>query len=153
MAFCPSCGAQVTGGFCGACGAAVGSAPSPAPAPAPAPTAAAGIQDNVAGALCYLAGLVTGVIFLVLEPYNRKREIRFHAFQSIFLNVAWVVVWIALTIVGAIIPLLGPIVAAGLGMVMSLGGLAVWIIMMVKTFNGGKIVLPVIGPMAEKQAG
>ena len=47
------------------------------------------MTDNVASALCYLLGLITGIIFLVLTPYNRNPVVRFHAFQSIFLNVAW----------------------------------------------------------------
>ncbi len=90
MAFCPSCGTAVQGKFCPACGTVVGDAPGRA-AGASGPAAgapAAGMQDNVAGGLCYVLGLITGIIFLVLEPYNRNRAIRFHAFQSIFVHVA-----------------------------------------------------------------
>ncbi len=60
----------------------------------------------MACALCYLLGLLTGILFLVLEPYNKNRLIRFHAFQSIFLNIAWIAVYIALSIVGfALLPI------------------------------------------------
>src|SRR5213593_3189320 len=106
MAFCPNCGTQVTGNFCPSCGTAV------------AATATAGMQDNVAGGLCYLLGLITGVLFLLLEPYNKKREVRFHAFQSIFLSVGWVLIWFLLTPVGAvlahIIPIIGALLFGGL---------------------------------------
>src|SRR5438552_9990723 len=99
MAFCPSCGNQVDGRFCAKCGTAVdaqaagGAASSAAPAGVPATTQAAGLTDNVASALCYALGFITGILFLVLEPYSRNRKIRFHAFQSIFLNVACIVIW------------------------------------------------------------
>ena len=59
------------------------------------PVSAAGLPENTAAALCYLLGLVTGIIFLVLEPYNKNKLIRFHAFQSIFLHVCVIIVWVA----------------------------------------------------------
>ena len=78
MPFCAQCGAQGEGNFCPACGASrtYGSA---APVGAPAQ-----LEDNLVAALCYGLGVLTGILFLVLEPYNKNREIRFHAFQSIF---------------------------------------------------------------------
>src|SRR4051794_28351354 len=93
MAFCPNCGSQVTGRFCPNCGSDVGASAatgggSSYPPPPSTPLAAPGLSDNVAGALCYLCGFITGIIFLVLAPYNRNRLVRFHAFQSIFANVA-----------------------------------------------------------------
>jgi len=142
----------VEGKFCGACGKAVGDSPSPASG-----AAASGMQDNVAGTLAYVLGLITGVLFLVLEPYNRNREVRFHAFQSIFLNVAVVVAAIALSIVGAIvgsvIPVLGAVLIGALSLVLWLGSVVLWLLLLIKTYGGSKIVLPVIGPLAQKQAG
>src|SRR5580698_9298426 len=105
MAFCSNCGAEVQGRFCAKCGtpnsaAAAPPPPSPppetpgaytAPPPSPPPSAplpppsappqAPGLEENMACALCYMLGLLTGVLFLVLEPYNKNRLIRFHAFQ------------------------------------------------------------------------
>lgn len=163
MPFCANCGAAVEGNFCPSCGKPVGGAATPAvPAGAgggagPAASAPAAMQDNLAGALCYLLGLITGVLFLVLEPYNRNRGIRFHAFQSIFLNIAVIVISIALSIIatatGVIVPILGSLMTGLVWMVVWLGSLVLWIVLMVKTYGGSKIVLPVIGPMAEKQAG
>ena len=114
------------------------------------------MSDNAAGAICYLFGFITGILFLVLAPYNQNRNVRFHAFQSIFLNIAWFVIWIGITIVSIIlghIPVLGAIVSLLLGFCVWIGALVIWLYMMFKTYNGETIVLPVIGPMAQKQAG
>src|SRR5258706_15206099 len=77
--FCPSCGAPVEGRFCAKCGNSVagGSVP-PQPSISAAPMA-----ENVASALCYVLGLVTGIVFLVIPPYSQNRAVGFHAFQSI----------------------------------------------------------------------
>ena len=102
MAFCAKCGAQLNAGsgFCAACGAAVasqsvtpsGAATAPAQSSAGAPSA--GMTNNVAGCLSYLVGWVTGLIFLVIEPYKNDKFVRFHAFQSIFLSIAVFAIWI-----------------------------------------------------------
>jgi uncharacterized membrane protein len=170
MAFCANCGADVSGRFCQKCGAPVGAPAGPPPPPAgvnpvpPSPPYAVGptisptvgMTDNMAGALCYLFGFITGILFLVLAPYNQNRDIRFHAFQSIFLNIAWVALWIVVTIVlipFRYIPFLGLFISIVLQFVLGLGGFIIWIYMMFKTYNGEKIVLPIVGPMADKQAG
>jgi uncharacterized membrane protein len=167
MAFCANCGAAVDGRFCQKCGAPAGApgagpAPTPGAQPLPPPmtqpavSPSVGMTDNMAAALCYLFGFITGILFLVLAPYNQNREIRFHAFQSIFLNIAWVALWIVVTIIlipFRLIPFLGLFIAIVLQSVLGLGGFICWLYMMFKTYNGEKIVLPVIGPMAEKQAG
>ena len=114
------------------------------------------MTDNAAGALSYLLGLITGILFLVLAPYNQNRTVRFHAFQSIFLNIAWIIAWIILTIISTVLftlPVLGAMLSILLHFALWIGGLIVWLYLMFKTYNGEKIVLPVIGPMAEKQAG
>ena len=152
MAFCPNCGAAATGTFCGSCGKPMGGGDTPpAAGGGPAPSAT-GLQDNVAGALCYLLGLLTGVLFLVLEPYNRNPQVRFHAFQSIFLHVALIGCWIVLSILGAIMHFLA-LLLIPVWMVLGFGALVLWIVLLVKTFGGGKLVLPIVGPLAEKQAG
>jgi uncharacterized membrane protein len=151
MAFCPSCGSQVDGRFCAKCGAAVNVAGDPGPAVPPSPSAAAapvGLTDNVACALCYVLGLITGILFLVLAPYNQNRKIRFHAFQSIFLHVAAIIVWILFLFVSAIsggmLIFITPIIW--------LGFFVLWIVMIIKAYQDQKLVLPIIGPLAEKQA-
>ena len=158
MAFCPTCGTQVEGRFCAKCGVAVpagapGTPPPPQGGYAPPPAAAGGMTDNVASALCYVLGLVTGIIFLVLAPYNTNRVIRFHAFQSIFLHVACIILWIGLAIVLGILTLLTHGLAALLYPLVGLGLLVLWICMIVFAYQGKLTVLPIIGPIAQKQAG
>jgi uncharacterized membrane protein len=128
-------------------GSGVGSAAAPAAAPTSA--APAGLADNAACALCYALGLITGILFLVLAPYNQNRNIRFHAFQSIFFHVAAIVVWIGMMVLFAI--------THGVMMFVSpliwLGFFVLWLVLIIKAYQGQKLVLPLIGPMAEQQAG
>jgi uncharacterized membrane protein len=125
------------------------------PPPGPATPAAGDLGTNVASALCYLLGLITGIIFLVLAPYNQNKAVRFHAFQSIFLNIALIAVSIGLAIFSvmmhAISFWLGSMINL-LHLVLNLGFFAVWLFMMWKAYNNERVVLPVIGPLAEKQA-
>src|ERR1043165_3659002 len=92
MPFCANCGAPVEGRFCAKCGTPVSAdmpgAGAPPMGPVRTASASAGLSDNVASALCYFCTIITGVLFLLLEPYNRRRTVRFHAFQAIFLFVA-----------------------------------------------------------------
>ena len=113
------------------------------------------MSENAAGALCYLGGLITGIIFLVVAPYSTNWTVRFHAFQSIFFSVAWIALWIVDMIVSAAlaaIPVLGWLLSLLLWAALLLGGLIVWLLLMWKAYNGDRLVLPVIGPLAEKQA-
>ena len=126
--------------------------PPPNPGYQQPPAQAGGLEDNIAGALCYLLGLITGVLFLALAPYNQNRTIRFHAFQSIFMNVALMGVYIAMTILSMMMP---RFIRAlfGLGfLVVWLGSVGLWLFMMYKAYNREKVKLPIIGDLAEKQA-
>ncbi|HLY17708.1 MAG TPA: hypothetical protein VKR61_10825 [Bryobacteraceae bacterium] len=144
MAFCPSCGAAVEGRYCAKCGTAVDPGAAPV-ATAPA-VSASGLPENTAAALCYLLGLVTGIIFLVLEPYSKNKLIRFHAFQSIFLHVAVIIVWVVFR---TILPWSLWFVIT----LVDLGFFVLWIFLLIQTYQGKKIMLPVIGDLASKQAG
>ena len=147
MAFCASCGAPVEGKFCAKCGATMGAA---VPPPAATPGAAAtGMTDNAASALCYVLGLITGILFLVLAPYNQNKTIRFHAFQSIFLNVAWIVFWMVFNIVFVAVHMFSLLFLSPLiGLVFFI----LWIYMIISAYQGKMVVLPVIGPIAQGQA-
>jgi len=159
--FCASCGTQVEGKFCPKCGAAIvtgGSAPPPPPGnpyAAPASPVAAPMADNVASMLCYILGLVTGIIFLVLDPYKSNRTIRFHAFQSIFLNVAVIIIEIAFSIVFRIVLEIVGIFGFLVALFWPVFGLAcflLWLYLLFSTYQGKTIVIPVIGPIAQRQA-
>jgi uncharacterized membrane protein len=165
MAFCPNCGAQVPGTFCPNCGtnvaAATGGATSPGAAPGPGasyvppgppPVSAAGMSENVAGALCYLAGLITGIIFLVIAPYNQNKFVRFHAFQSIFGHLAIIILWIAYVIIGGIIAFITHGFGFFLYPLFLLLIFVLWLYMMYSAYNNKKVKLPIIGDLAERQA-
>ena len=143
MAFCPNCGTQIAevATVCPKCGTAITSTG--------ATSAGGGLTENMAGALAYVT-IIPAIVFLVLDPYNKKRFVRFHSFQCIFFAVAWTVLWIALAIVGHI-PVLGWATIL-LWPLISLAGLIIWIILVLKAYQGKTFKLPVIGDMAEKQA-
>jgi uncharacterized membrane protein len=121
----------------------------------PAP-AAGGMEDNVASALCYLLGLVTGVLFLVLEPYNKNKVVRFHAFQSIFFNIGAIALNIGFSIVFSIMRHMLPysmwMIFTLLSLGLSLLMLCAWAFLMYKAYNREMFKIPVIGDLAEKQA-
>jgi len=147
MAFCSTCGAQIADGTttCAACAGRV----APAPAAPQASASVGGMTDNVAGMLAYVT-IIPAIIFLVIEPYNKNRFVRFHSFQNLFFAVAWIVLWIALSIV-AHIPILGWLTIL-IWPLVGLAGLVIWIILLLKANQGQMYKLPVIGDMAEKQA-
>jgi uncharacterized membrane protein len=148
MAFCPNCGTQIADGVttCPKCGSTIASAGT---TNAGATTAGGGLTDNMAGALAYVT-IIPAIVFLVLDPYNKKRFIRFHSFQCIFFAVAWTALWIILAFIGHI-PVLGWATLL-LWPLISLAGLIIWIILVVKAYQSQTFKLPVIGDMAEKQA-
>ena len=101
---------------------------------------AAGMNQNVAGLLCYLAGWITGLVFFLIEKENKF--VRFHAMQSIITFGGLTVLFIVL----GLIPFVGWIIMPFLG----LAQLILWILLMVKAYNGEYFKLPVIGDLAEK---
>jgi len=166
MAFCAKCGAQLNAGsgFCAACGTAVSgqgvtttSGAAAAPAQSSASAQSAGMTNNVAACLSYLVGWITGLIFLVIEPYKNDKFVRFHAFQSIFLSIAVFAIWIGVvilsTIVGFITRGLGFFLMGPLMMIIWLGVIVAVVICMIKAYGNQQFKLPIIGDMAAKQAG
>lgn len=166
MAFCATCGGQVEGRFCAKCGTPVQAAPAGGVAAGPPPVgavppvgapqyapAAAGMSENTASGLAYLVGFLTGILFLILEPYNKNRAVRFHAFQSIFLSIAWVAISIVFGIVlNIIFAILHMYSLYFLSTLVSLALFVVWLYVMIMAFQGKTVVLPIIGPLAQKQA-
>jgi uncharacterized membrane protein len=145
MAFCSGCGTAVSDGttLCAAC-----AAKSPA-APAAAPSAG-GMTDNVVGMLAYFT-IIPAILFLVLEPYNKSRFVRFHCFQMIFFCCALFALWIGFVILGFVPGLI--FIMFPLHMLVWLGSFIVWIILVIKANQGQMFKLPVIGDLAEKQVG
>lgn len=118
----------------------------------PAPTGS-GLESNVAGALSYLLGALTGVLFLVID--KDRPFVRFHAMQSIVFSVAWIAVWIVLFVVGVVlgaIPVLGWIVELFLSLAVAVIGFVLWVYLMYQAFQGHEWEIPFIGPQARKFA-
>jgi uncharacterized membrane protein len=145
MAFCSACGAQIPAGAaaCPACSRTGASGVTTMQA------AGSGLTDNLAGLLAYVT-IIPAIVFLVVEPYNKNRFVRFHAFQCIFLCIAMIALSIAFSIL-TFIPFIG-LILLPVHFIIWLGGLALWIILMMKAYQGQMFKLPVIGDMAEKQA-
>jgi uncharacterized membrane protein len=158
MANCVKCGTALLPDavFCGSCGTPVAAAAAPPAAPTSAPSAAAsgGLPPNVAGALAYFT-IIPPIIFLVVEPFNKDRFIRFHSFQSLFLAAAMFVAMIGMMILSFIIgmiPVIGTIVAILMWPLVSLAMFALIIFLMYQAYNEKKFMLPFIGNLAEQQA-
>jgi uncharacterized membrane protein len=116
----------------------------------PEETSQTGLSDNAAAGLAYLT-FIPAIIFLVVAPYNQNKFVRFHAWQSIFLAVAWFAVWVILVILG-MIPFVN-FIDVILFPLVGIGFLILWIICLVNAFQGKLFKLPILGALAEKQAG
>jgi uncharacterized membrane protein len=141
--FCPKCGRQTASAAAGGGTVAGGTIATTAG------STTGGMSDNVAGMLAYIT-IIPAIVFLVMEPYNKSRFIRFHSFQNIFFHVAWFVLWIVLATV-AHIPFLGWLTILVWPLI-GLGGLILWIVLLLKAYQGQMFKLPFIGDLAEKQA-
>jgi len=102
-----------------------------------------GLEANVAGLLCYVLGWISGLVFFLIEKENKF--VRFHAMQSIIvfgiLHAAmYVLSWIPI-IGGALLGLIG------------LLSFILWIVLMIKAYQGTKYKLPWAGNLAEKWVG
>ena len=172
MSFCQTCGTSMSDGSaaCPACGASQGvaasstapgampgSVPSPMPGAMPGAAPAAGLTPNVAGALAYLAGAITGILFLVIDPFKADRFVRFHAFQSIFFNLAWIAFWIIWMIFGVMLGAISHglffIIQLPINLLITVGGFCLWAYLMYSAYQGKTFQLPVIGALAASQAG
>jgi len=112
-----------------------------------------GLSDDAASGLAYFT-FIPALIFLLVAPYNQKASIRFHAWQSILLTVAAIVIDIALAIVLSVVLFaVGFVVYGLLWRLIELCWFAIWLICVINAFQGKRFKLPIIGDFAEKQAG
>jgi len=164
MAFCSGCGADVPAGsaFCKQCGrpvAAGQSSSAPPPEhhsnPGSGAPATAGLADNVAGALCYVLGWLTGIIFLVID---KRHSVRFHAAQSIVVFGGLTIIY---WIIGAMFAtsIMWGCLGAGwtfgytLFMVVRLVFFILWIFLMFKAYQGEQFRVPIAANIADSLVG
>ena len=100
-----------------------------------------GLQPNVAGLLCYLAGFITGIIFFVIEKDNKF--VKFHAMQSIVTFGTLFALQIVFTVL---------VFSLVLVPVVNIIGLILWVILMIKAYQGEMFKLPIVGEFAEKKS-
>ena len=101
-----------------------------------------GLEENIEGALCYILFFVTGIVFYVLEKDNKF--VKFHAMQAILV---FLPAWIVVILLGWI-PFLGWIIAG----LIALLTVILWLILMLKAYQGEKFKLPIVGDIAEKNS-
>lgn len=101
-----------------------------------------GLDANLAAALAYLAGFITGIVLLIVE--KESRFVRFHAMQSTIVFVAVLVISVALNS----LPLLGPLLYA---FILFPAVVILWLVLMFKAYSGEWFKLPAAGDFAEKQ--
>jgi len=172
MAFCTQCGTQVGDGdlFCAQCGAhqrgaqaGSGAAPPGFVPPvgasfAPPPPAAGRLprhhkefladwEDNRVAGLCYIpfVGWIFSIIVLAGQRFRRSRDVRFHAFQGLYVFVVWLIMdWVFSPIVAH------SHVTKGLVGLIELGLVGLGIFLLIKTRHGEMVRLPFLGELAEK---
>jgi uncharacterized membrane protein len=158
MAFCVACGQEVgTASFCPKCGASQTATAAPAGAGAPAAAVQAapteGIQENIAGLLCYLFGWISGLIFLLID---RRPFVRFHGAQAIAMNIAFFGIWVAFWFVTLLLGFITAMMKFPIGFltvflypVVMIAFFITWIYCMYKAYQHEKFKLPIIGSIVE----
>lgn len=146
MPFCCQCGSQVSASdaYCGHCGAKqAGAAPPP-------PNLLAHLTARNAALLCYIPviGWIPALVVLASERFKQDRTVRFHAFQGLYLFVAWLLVDWAIGPFFGMVP--GHAFRQGITGILKALLLLVWIFMIVKTSQNETYRLPVVGELAER---
>jgi uncharacterized membrane protein len=99
-----------------------------------------GLDENVAGFLCYLLGFITGIVFLLVE--KKSNFVKFHAMQS---TITFLGLFVILMILG-MIPIIG-LLAYPIWIL----SLILWLLLMIKALRGERYMLPIVGKMAEEK--
>jgi uncharacterized membrane protein len=148
MAFCKACGQEIgTATFCPNCGASQSASASPVATPSPATAGTEGLQENVAGLLCYVLGWVTGIIFLLID---KRPFVKFHAAQSIVVFGGLTIIRMGLGMLGVMTGgLFGHASFWGLAALLGVVGFVLWILLMIKAYQHELFKLPIAAPIAE----
>jgi uncharacterized membrane protein len=112
------------------------------------------LSENVAGALAYFT-FIPATAFLLLAPYSKNRFVRFQCLQSLFLTLICLLLGVTLKLASPIlflVPLVGPLFVSLVSIVGALAAVMVWLVLVVKAFQGEVLKLPVLGELAERRA-
>ncbi len=126
----------------------------PAPTIAEARTKTSLFPEKVAAALAYLT-FVPALLFLSIDPYNKNQFVRYHSVQCLLVWAAAILAAFVLKLVGTVlllIPVVGPLLVFVAWVVAALAALFLWLVLMVKAFQGELFQLPLLGTIAERYA-
>lgn len=106
------------------------------------------LEENIAGMLAYFT-IIPAILFLLIEPFNKNRFVRFHSFQCLFTAGALIVLHFVLSFLSYALPLL----MFPIWMLLGLAEFILWLLLVIKAFQHEMFKLPIVGDLAEKQAG
>jgi uncharacterized membrane protein len=156
MPFCTNCGKEVSTAdvFCAKCGTRQGTASSASAGAAPSPTGdfLSSVTPRTASMLCYVPvfGWLAAIIVLAAKKFQHNRDVRFHAFQGLYLFVIWLIVdWVVSPFM-AVIPGPGSHEMKFVKAALHLAIFGAWIFMIIKTSHDEMYHLPVVGELAER---
>jgi uncharacterized membrane protein len=156
MAFCVQCGSKVGDAdqFCAKCGAPQkGPAGARAAGPRPVADPLSGISSRNASLLCYIpwVGWIAAIVVLASQRFRADAQVRFHAFQGLYIFVAWLMVqWVFTPFLFASGWMFGmPFHRLGSSL-LQLAIFGAWIFMLIKVSHDENYKLPIIGDLAER---
>ncbi|MFH1873589.1 MAG: DUF4870 domain-containing protein [Pseudomonadota bacterium] len=113
-----------------------------------------GLAPNIASLLCYICMPITSIIFLLIEKDNT--DVRFHAWQGTAFGVTYIAAVIGLQILAAIFGAIASVLGIIVGFLIPIVGLIafiIWIVCLIKAYQGERWRIPVVGDFAAKKAG
>jgi uncharacterized membrane protein len=111
----------------------------------------AGLSDNAAGAIAYLT-FIPAILFLLIPPYNTNRYVRFHAWQSLMLNVSAILVSLLMSFALVFFLVFEAELLVLFKQLVWLAWPILWLVCFLKAMNGQRFKLPILGELAERQA-
>lgn len=151
MPFCTHCGnpVQPADQFCGKCGSAQPDARKPGRGAA---SALENMPPRTAALLCYIpfAGWIAAIVVLASDRFRNDATVRFHAFQGLYLFVAWLIVELVLDPLLWLTPGSTWIFRRAVEAALKLSVLGAWILMLVKVSQSDDFRLPILGELADR---
>lgn len=113
-----------------------------------------GLAPNIASLLSYICMPITSIVFLLIEKENQ--DVRFHAWQGTIFGVGYIALVLALQLLAAIFGAIWSVLGIIMAFLVPIAGIAafiIWIICLVKAYQGERWRIPYIGDIAAKKAG